>query len=395
MERLKGLPYLAWTPIKNVSQSGVTVFEPEKALSGVNLYKSGDAPEAYLMDMKGNILHTWAAKIDPDDTWSNIELLGNGDLIAFVNYERLIRVDWDSNIIWISDNLGLHHDLSFSADGDIYALARKIEYIPELSLTHPSANDYITILSDTGNLKKSISVAELLLDSKFEIIREDIEADYPRDTELKQYIEKIESDDRYSIFAPILRKVERYYEKLSRPKDFFHTNTINVLNNETSIGTHELFEGGDVLICIRNQNLIAIVDIEKEKIIWSWGREELEHPHDPVILESGNILIYDNGYKRKYSRIIELDPFTREIVWEYKSLPPEDFYSETRGSNQKLQNGNILIADSRNGRAFEITKEGEIVWEYYNPEVKIENEEDKRATIFRMRRFTNLKTIPL
>jgi hypothetical protein len=395
-ERLKALPYLAWTPAKNASESGVTKFIQEKSLPGINIYKSGDTPEAYLMDMSGKILHTWAAKTEDDnDTWSNIELTDQGNLIAFVNYEKLIRLDWDSNILWTSDSLGFHHDLSISKNEDIYAIARKIEYIPEFSFTHMTANDYITILNKTGELIKSISIAKLLLDANIPIIHEDVEADYPRNTGLKDLISSINNDEGSSFFIRGLHKIEQYYEKITRPKDFFHTNTINIVNYQSTNRPHKLFNEGEILISIRNQNLIAIVNIDKEKITWSWGEKELEHPHDPVMLDNGNILIFDNGYKRKFSRIIELNPLTQEIEWEYKSVPPDDFYSETRGSNQKLANGNILISDSRNGHAFEITTDGEIVWEFYNPEIKTAEGEQQRATIFRMRRLINPEILPL
>ncbi|HJP39352.1 MAG TPA: arylsulfotransferase family protein [Gammaproteobacteria bacterium] len=392
--RLKALPYLSWIPTNDASKSGVTKFDQGKSLTGINIYKSGDTPEAYLMDMGGKILHTWTHKPEENITWSNIELSSQGDLYVFVDYEKLVKLDWNSNLLWQSDNLGFHHDLSFSEDNDIYALARKVEYIPELNLTHLTANDYITILSETGTLKKSISIATLLLNADIAIVHDDIEADYPRDTELKAFIARIEDGSIYSFFIPLLRKAEQIYEKLSRPKDFLHTNTINIVRNKTPGSNHELFKNGNILICIRNQNLVAIVDIEKEEIVWSWGTEELEHPHDPLILNNGNMLIFDNGYKRNYSRIIELNPVSREIVWEYKSIPPEKFYSETRGSIQQLINGNILIADSRNGHAFEITRDGETVWEFFNPEIKTENKEAQRATIFRMRRLTNLKIPP-
>ncbi|MAF83756.1 MAG: arylsulfotransferase family protein [Gammaproteobacteria bacterium] len=392
--RLKTLPYLSWIPTNDASKSGVTKFDKEKSLKGINIYKSGDTPEAYLMDMGGKILQTWEQKSEKKVTWSNVELSSQGDLYVFVDYEKLARLDWNSNLLWQSDNQGFHHDLSLSEDNDIYALARKIEYIPELNLTHLTANDYITILSETGTLKKSISIAKLLLNADISIIHDDIEADYPRDTELKEFITRIENDSIYSFFIPLLRKAEQIYENFSRPKDFLHTNTINIINNKSPGSNHELFENGNVLICIRNQNLVAIVDIEKEEIVWSWGANELEHPHDPVILNNGNMLIFDNGYKRKFSRIIELDPNSREIVWEYKTMPPENFYSETRGSIQQLINGNILIADSRNGHAFEITRDGETVWEFFNPDIKTENNVTQRAAIFRMRRFTNLKIPP-
>src|SRR5258706_14516162 len=37
------------------------------------------------------------------------------------------------------------------------------------------------------------------------------------------------------------------------------------------------------------------------------------------------------------------------------------------GNAQRLPNGNTLITESSFGRFFEVTKEGEIVWEYVNP----------------------------
>lgn len=393
-ERLRALPYLSWTPAKNASESGITIFEPERSYTGINIYKSGDMPEANLMNMKGDVLHTWTEATGDDVTWSNVELTGDGDLLVFVDYERIIKLDWDSNILWQSKNLGLHHDLSISADGDIYTLARRFEYIPEFSLTHLTANDYITILSDAGEEKRSISIADLLLDAEIPIVHEDIEADYPRDTKLRRSIERLTAGDGASFLASILRKVEPYYEKMSRPKDYFHTNAISIIDTQLSDGTKELSGPDMILICIRNQNLIAIVDLKKEEIVWSWGANDLEHPHDPVVLSNGNILLFDNGYKREYSRIVELDPATREIVWEYQSTPPDDFYSETRGSNQELSNGNILIADSRNGRAFEITRDGDTVWEFYNPDIKKRGELIERATIFHMRRLESPDNLP-
>jgi len=394
-ERLKALPYLSWVPAENTSKSGVIKFDREKSFPGLNLYRSGDTPEAYLMDMNGNIVHTWAAKIEGNDTWSNIELLDNGDLIAFVNYEKLIRLDWNSNIVWISDNLGFHHDLSISGNGNIYALTRKIEYIPTLSLVRLTANDYLTVLDGKGKLEKRISVAKLLLDAGIPVIHEDTEADYPRDTDLKKLIGSLDDGADHSFFIRSLNRLEQFYEEITRPKDFFHTNAVVIVHDLPDDVTHGVFKAGNVLICIRNQNLIAVIDAENEKIVWNWGARELEHPHDPVLLGNGNILIFDNGYKRKYSRIIELDPVKKEIVWEYKAPHPEDFYSETRGSNQKLPNGNILIADSRNGHAFEITPAGEIVWEFYNPEIKTEGDGQQRATIFRMRRIIHTESLPL
>ena len=128
------------------------------------------------------------------------------------------------------------------------------------------------------------------------------------------------------------------------------------------------------------------MDLKKENLVWAWGKNNLENPHHPTILRNGNILIFDNGNRREYSRIVELDPLTEEIVWQYQAEEPSSFFAIWGGGNQRLPNGNTLITESTQGRAFEVTKDGEIVWEFYNP---FRNVEGKRVTIYRVMRLTD------
>ena len=39
----------------------------------------------------------------------------------------------------------------------------------------------------------------------------------------------------------------------------------------------------------------------------------------------------------------------------------------TAGTTERLSNGNTMITETNNGRAFEVTPAGEIVWEFFNP----------------------------
>jgi hypothetical protein len=125
--------------------------------------------------------------------------------------------------------------------------------------------------------------------------------------------------------------------------------------------------------------------LEKDtyRVLWAWGEGELQHPHHPTMLENGHMLIFDNGVKRKYSRVVELDPASATIVWEYKAEPAEDFYSFSRGSAQRLPNSNTLICESDKGHAFEVTEEGEVVWAWLNPAIRGKH----RETIYRMTRL--------
>ena len=63
----------------------------------------------------------------------------------------------------------------------------------------------------------------------------------------------------------------------------------------------------------------------------------------------------------------QIDPLRREVVWEFHSTPDFPFWSRTGGANSQLPNGNILISETRQGRALEVTPDGEVVWTFVNP----------------------------
>jgi hypothetical protein len=173
--------------------------------------------------------------------------------------------------------------------------------------------------------------------------------------------------------------------------DYFHANTVSLLP-ETDIGSRDRrFKAGNILTCFRNVNQIAILDQAMKEIVWAWGEGELEWPHNPTMLADGNILIFDNGVVREYTRIIELNPLTGVIEWEYGTERGQKFFSPTRGSAQRLPNGNTLVCDSDNGRVFETTREGEIVWEWLNPDTK----KNRREQVYRMIRFDPEEIEPL
>jgi len=182
-----------------------------------------------------------------------------------------------------------------------------------------------------------------------------------------------------------------YFDNKRDLIDYFHLNTITVLP-QTPLGQSDhRFREDNLLVCFRNVNQVAVLEKGTYRVLWSWGEGQLQWPHHPTMLENGHILIFDNGIARKYSRVIELDPVTKRIVWEYRTTFPEDFYSEARGSAQRLPNGNTLICESDLGRVFEVTPEGEIVWLWFNPGTR----EGRRLTVYRMIRLPREMVAPL
>jgi hypothetical protein len=71
------------------------------------------------------------------------------------------------------------------------------------------------------------------------------------------------------------------------------------------------------------------------------------------------------------SRVVEIDPISRKIVWQYtgenSDRPVWSFFSPFISSARRLPNGNTLIDEGLNGRFFQITPDGHIVWEYLSP----------------------------
>ena len=97
-------------------------------------------------------------------------------------------------------------------------------------------------------------------------------------------------------------------------------------------------------------------------------------------------MVFDNQWMPEGSRVAIFDPITEALVWEYVGTPDRPFYSRTCGTSRRLANGNILITESDGGRAFEVTADKQIVWEFYNPN-RAGDDDEYIATLFELVRL--------
>jgi len=153
---------------------------------------------------------------------------------------------------------------------------------------------------------------------------------------------------------------------------------------------------GNLLVSFRNISAIIKIERRTGEIIWKLGAPPLSAQHAPTPLSNGNILIFDNGPHRldqvfTFSRVIEVNPATKEIVWKYQEPVPWNFYSPYISNAQRLPNGNTLINEGVFGRFFEVTSEGDVVWEYVNPYFGPATKPPKRQrnSVFRVYRYTD------
>ena len=195
---------------------------------------------------------------------------------------------------------------------------------------------------------------------------------------LLDFIDVLDASGQRRKRVPILEAIERsrYSELLDRPAangDIFHTNTLEIFDGSQA-SVSPIFRRGNALISLRSLHTIAIVDLERRRLVWASTGPWLMQ-HQPTLLDNGRILLLDNQGHGGLSKVIEIDPLTQEIVWAYEGDETNGFFTATCGSNQRLPNGNTLITQSDGGRAFEVTADKTIVWEYYNPHRAGESDE--------------------
>ncbi|MCI0411361.1 arylsulfotransferase family protein [bacterium] len=353
LESLRALPYVQWNEnTTNPGVRGVSLYSPDLSYRGYNIY-TNDVNKVFLLDMRGKIVKTW--HLPGKRHCEHAELLENGELLAVCEGQGLVKLDWDSRVLWES-NLKIHHDVGVLPDGSFLVPdTGKAEKYGAYDVDF----DWIVHVSPSGQILRYWSLYD-----KRGLIRQ--------------------------LHPPSPLDEGRRFRNPNFRLDYYHLNAIEILP-DTRLGKRDQkFQAGNIMLCLRNVNLICIFDPSLSRIHWSWGAGKLDYPHDPTMLPNGNILVFDNGTHRRHSRVVEIEPVKKRIVWQYDGPSPEKFFSKWRGGAQRLANGNTLICDSELGRVIEITADEKVVWEFWNPEIK----EGQRKRIYRFNRIEEEKLKP-
>jgi outer membrane protein assembly factor BamB len=321
---------------------GVTKYNPAKAFEGYTLFAPMSTPDAFLVDMRGRIVHHWRTPFPPAQ---HGRLLPNGNLLwpqkakaptiaVGGTGSEIIELDWSGKVVWRHEDPVINHDFKRLDNGNtIYNI---YEEVPK-----NIADKLVGGVPNSEAEGKIFSSALREVDPQGKVV-----------WEWKHYEHLDPTDGRHCPLCP--RSIWGY------------TNGLDVLPN------------GDLLITLRFENDLAIIDKKTGKITWRWGQEyELGHPHCPTYLANGNVLVFDNGTHRRsknrgahelaHSRIVEVNPKTNKVEWEFREPNGFKFYSSICGGAQRLPNGNTLVCESTHGRFFEVTPDKEIVWEYVIP----------------------------
>ncbi len=320
--------------------TGLRALDAGQACPGFTLFAplTGDGT-VYLVDLHGRVAHAWKMPYPPGLYGYLTErgtLFYNGKIPnetflgkAPFKGGAALEADWNGKVLWEVRHPNHHHDGRLLKNGNI------------LLLCATELPDDIAKKVQGGRLETEVN-GKMWADYLVEMTKEG-------------------------------RTVWewRTWEHLDPEKDW-----ITEIQGERSEWTHgnaviELPDG-NLLVSFRDISTIIKIERRTGNIVWKLGAPPLAGQHAPTPLLNGNILIFDNGPHRlddtfPFSRVIEVNPTTKKIMWKYQEANVSNFFSPRISNAQRLPNGNTLINDGWFGRLFEVTSQGEVVWEYVSP----------------------------
>jgi hypothetical protein len=287
---------------------------------------------AVLYDADGSEVHFWPldypALVPDDEPEFNVMqhglwVLPDGSvMVVFDNGDVLARVDACGQPVWTQRG-NFHHVVSLAADGTLWSWR---------------SEDLVQLDLETGEILDEIR------------LREDI----------------IDAQDLYGALAI---RTDENAEKLQYVGDPLHTNDVEPLSPEMAAAFPD-FQVGDLLFSLRELNLVGVLDPQTRRLRW-WSYGPWFKQHDPDFLADGGISVYDNRMGLGSSRIVRMNPTTRAWTVTFEGSDQVPFSSWRRGNHQVRPNGNLLITESEQGRVFEVSAAGELIWErnmIYDPE---------------------------
>ena len=322
--------------------TGLRALDPERAWPGFTLFAlyQSAGRTVYLIDLEGKVVHTWQMPYpaqygrltERGTLFYNGKTPESSDrFISGKPYKigAVMEVDWNGHVLWEVQHPDHHHDGILLRNGNVLLLCLAQlphELVSKIKGGMPGSEHHEAMYGDC--------LVEMTTDGR--IVWE------------------------YRTWEHLDPETDRI-TAIQEPRDAWTNGN----------GLAEL-PNGDIVVSFRTISTVIIIDRKTGKIIWKLGAPPLCGQHAPTPLTNGNLLIFDNGPHRldhpmPFSRVIEVELATKQIVWKYQEKREYEFFSPRICNAQRLPNGNTLICEGDFGRLFEVTREGELVWEYVNP----------------------------
>ena len=385
------LAVLAFSSAHGTQSTGYTLFAPMQATT------------TYLIDMDGQVVHSWD---NPNTAGSCVYLLEDGTIMRPYYQENLVfpgthggilqKIAWDGTVVWEFDysnsEYHQHHDVEVLPNGNILMVAYEYKTLAEAVAAgrNPATmnRDYLfpeTIIevepvgTHDGNIVWEWHVWDHLIQdydsgqTNFGVV-----ADHPELLNLN-YTSNYNADWIHANSVAYNEEFDQIIISADNMSEIWvidHSTTTAEAAGHTG-GTSG--KGGDLLYRWGNPQVYGAGTSSDRKFY---------NQHDAKWIDAGspgagNILVFNNGLGRpddSYSSVEEIVPPVDaggnyslvpgaaygppEPTWIYSD--PANFMSGYISGAQRLPDGNTLICEGGSGTFFEVTMAGETVWSYIN-----------------------------
>jgi len=396
--------------IKSIAQNtiGLLKYVPEKVFQGYNLIYPHNQSNVYLLDNCGRIVHLWkgptswrpgnAVYLREDGTLvkcTRPAIFLNDPIWAGGGGQRVEILSWDNQLInyfELNDSsFRLHHDAVPMKNGNILMIAWE----------RKNYNEAIASGRKPDLLPQKEVWSEVILEWSPDL--DSIVWKWHAWDHLVQQFESTKAN--YGKVNDNPGKIDINYDESDGHPDWLHINAIDyheeldqfVLSvptfNEIWIIDHSTTieeassnrggksgKGGDLLYRWGNPAAYGKGGIQDKKLFYQHDIHWVNK--DYLIGQEGYDLlaVFNNRVNPQFSEAATLNSHFNEESWSYDLEQPKDFEKKVKypfasskissdglSSIQILPNGNWLIMFGRWGFAFEITEEGQVVWEYIIP----------------------------
>jgi len=391
---------------KQKAYNGYTLFQPRQTHPSV--------ANIYLIDMAGSVVHTWPSGQNP-------KLMEDGHILA-----RFVEMDWDGKEVF--SGRGAHHDTwkiynKKLKEYTYIGLTREQDYTTRENIIAAGGDpsrDYTGAYCD-GLIEIDKNAKEIwrwrFLDHCIQardpkapnyVGKGKTIADYPGKLNIDWVTEetRVSGDGTPGVINDWQHTNGMdYNEKLGHVAiNARHWSEFYIVDHLATFVPNDLeksielaaSDAGDFIYRFGNP---SAYQQGKPQGVKDEGDQQMYGCHniewiDDGLPGAGNMTIYDNGCYNPMggmSSLIEINPYldangkntgryvnppdagydrdnrSNQVVWHFESFNGKNFYSFNVSSAQRLPNGNTLACAGAEAHIFEVTREGEVVWEYINP----------------------------
>ena len=384
----------------SIGQQTIGLFQNDSlAVNGYTLWTPNKS--TYLIDNCGLLVNKWDSEYNAGLA---AYLLENGNLLRPAKIEgnfsnggtggRLEEFDWDGNLVWTYDvateTYQQHHDIEPMPNGNVLVIAWELKTAEEAS--EAGAINPVTYWSEMiVEIKKEGANAGAIVWEwhLWDHLIQEVDATKINYGEVAEHPELLNIN-----FRP------------PSNNDWVHFNSIHydAFRDEIILSSRFMDEVYIIDHSTTTEEAASHIGGNKGKggdFLYRWGNpvsynmgdetdQQLFGQHDARVipegyLDAGNITVFNNGAGRpdgNYSSIDMISPprddngnyvlltgekfAPKNFEWQYIANPPGFLLSNNRSSAQRLPNGNTMICESTTEHFFEVTRDGQIVWDYQN-----------------------------